>query len=929
MARRAQVDIDINVGSITGLPEGGGGGGGSTGGGGGGGGSAGGGGDNVIPGLGNIAGLANMFAFRRQLLSLGNLLPAGLSAPAIMGIVAAVGLLLGMFMMARSSIMLMWRAASLAREGFLALMRMGVAAAETLIAWYVRLAQTIVGTTVRAVQWLGEQTVYWAKRGAEALAGMVRTGVAAYAELQQSAAATATVIGQFGAAAMASRTEVERFAIEMSSRMRYMASEVADAMYQIYSYGYTTRQEVESLTEAALNLASATLYGIENTTMMMAAVMTAFKIPAQYAAQVSDILFNAVRYSAAEMSKLVEAMKYAGPAAAMFGMSLKDTVALLEGFYQVGLKGSMAGVYFRQTLISLSREIPNARKAFAAFGADLKEFSVIRTGSLIASLEKLDALRQRIGQKAFTQMIINAFGTRGAYGIMAAMAASVQQIKLFRSQLDEQGVAAKAAADQLNTLAGAWQLLKNNLQNLETLVIRGPVASWFMAFVGVLRQLIETARQSGAIGALQGVLINLVAGFGALLKYLGPTAIGAIRDILLSLGAAIWQMFQGAVKLLPSIIGFLQWLPRLFSYAFAQLVPMIVRFGQAFIPLLLQIAGVVLPMLVQALAGVGNFLAAFLEQNSGQIVLWFQWFAYGVLSVVAALPQLLPMLASIVNAFVYLAPLIINAAVTGIPALIAAAQQLLPWLIALAYRGVAVLLLFMEYFRTHLSSHMIPTVMKFLGAIMRVLDFIIAKWPQITKLLDTMAWTVYTVVTALDGVLTSVLSRLGKYLDYLDGHGKTVILNMIDLVRSLLALMGTQLAVQAMGALIGLEAAYAFLPKELKKDAAAMMDFLKEQIRTGIPDVVRDANRALRGLRTNAEQFLPPDKLGPQAMLAPPPGLAPAGYNPQGSNQIVVEQHYNIDPNEPPSKWVKTIIRDERKQEVRYVRMGGLAPEIG
>ena len=915
MARRAQLDIDINVGSITGLPAGGtGGGGGATAGG-----STGGGGENVIPGLGNVAGIAGMFALRRSLLSLGNLLPAGMSVPGIMGIVGAVALLYVGYKSVEGALKDLWAIAQRVQDALLAMAQAGVRGALWLMGLYVRLGQTIFSYTGKAVQWLGEQTVYWARRGAEALAGMVRTGVAAYAELQQSAANTATVLGQFGAAAMASRTEVERFAIEMSSRMRYMASEVADAMYQIYSYGYTTRQEVESLTEAALNLASATLYGIENTTMMMAAVMTAFKIPAQYAAQVSDILFNAVRYSAAEMSKLVEAMKYAGPAAAMFGMSLKDTVAVLEGFYQVGLKGSMAGVYFRQTLISLSREIPNARKAFAAFGADLKEFSVIRTGSLIASLEKLDALRQRIGQKAFTQMIINAFGTRGAYGIMAAMAASVQQIKLFRSQLDEQGVAAAAAADQLNTLAGAWQLLKNNLQNLETLVIKGPVAQWFMWFVGILRELIETARQSGAIGALQGVLINLVAGFGALLRYLGPTAIGAIRDILLSLGQAIWQMFQGAVKVLPSIIGFLQWLPRLFSYAFAEIVPMLVRFGQAFIPLLLRVAGVVLPFLVAALTGVGNFLTDFLSQNKDSIVRWFVTFTTGVLRVIECLPQLLPLLKDMVDAFADIALEIAQAAVNAIPVLIAAAQALLPWLIALAYRGVAVLLLFMEYFRTHLSSHMIPTVMRFLGTIMRVLNFIITQWPQITKVLETVAAVVNTIADVMDTGVTSVLQAVAGWIEYLGGHPKQVLIDIIDLLVQLLGLLEMKIKWEIFQAMAGMYfkwIGYALAGQldlwnkqmDLLEKAWKMAEQLSFQSGVKLLRIKQDLNN-----NTPA----PPD--GRQAMLTPPPGLEPVGYNPQGGTQTV-----QIDAR-TDKETIRVVLRGEIKNMVRYQNVGGPA----
>jgi hypothetical protein len=54
-------------------------------------------------------------------------------------------------------------------------------------------------------------------------------------------------------------------------------------------------------------------------------------------------------------------------------------------------------------------------------------------------------------------------------------------------------------------------------------------------------------------------------------------------------------------------------------------------------------------------------------------------------------------------------------------------------------------------------------------------------------------------------------------------------------------------------------------------------------------------------------------------MLAPPPGLEPVGYNPQGSNQMV-----QIDAR-TDKETIRVVLRGEIKELVRYQNVGGPA----
>jgi TP901 family phage tail tape measure protein len=725
--------------------------------------------------FGNIAGAFGALGLRRQLISFGYLGP--MLGKLIVPLMIVVGLVAAIALAVKTLIAVIKIALAIAKAYFAVLimqLKLCLDGVMALGGAFLSLMREALAASGRVMAWFGEQAVAAMEMAASAFRKMAEEGVRAFTELELSAAKVATVMGGIGDAALQARDIVMQFALEMSSRTQFAAKEVAAAMYEAYSAGFQGVRAVEALTEASLNLAAATQHETGPVMETLAAILNTFKLRAEDAAAVADILTVAIFRSAATMPKLIESMKFAGPVAAAMGINLKETVAILEGFYQAGLQGSMAGTYFRQSVVALTKETDNARKAFKGLGVDFRDLSITKTGSLMKSLEMLEALQRRVGKKAVMDALIQAFGSRGSFGIITLLNVGTAQLKKYQGQLNQTGLTAQAAADQLNTLSGAWKLLTNLWTNFETKLIKGTVANYLQWFVKILQDLIKYAESSGALAAMQNVLASIIYTLGWLVQQVGPTLIMVLRDIATQVPAVVYALGNGIAKVLPNLIGFLEWLPKLFQYAFANVIPMLVKFGAEFIPLFIKIAGIVLPLLIDVLTKVGGAITQFLTENKDDIGTWFKAFADTVVKVLEQLPKMVPLLTSLVDIFIQWAPRLLETAVNALPALLLAVQNLIPWLAYMATNVMPVLLNGIGGLVTLLSYAGTTVFPAFANNVVMFATWLMANWSllmtTVTNGLSLWSNLLMTAGVTLQGLLPTIKNLLG----YLNANWGTV-----------------------------------------------------------------------------------------------------------------------------------------------------------
>lgn len=720
---------------------------------------------------GNIAGAGGALGARRQLISFGYLgaelasITPQLAAITVVliGIIAAVAAFIAALKVAINIVKIFARV-------MLSQLKICLDAVLALGRGFFWLMREALLGTVRVVQWFGQKSVEALEWAANAFRRLAAEGTRAFTELQLEAAKVATVMGGIGEASNQARETVMQFALEMSSRTQFAAKEVAEAMYEAYSAGFVGQKAVEALTEASLYLAAATQSQTEPVMAMLAATLNTYKIAVEQSAAVSDVFTAAIFYSAATMPKLIESMKYAGPVSAAFGVNLKETVAILEGFYQAGLQGSMAGTYFRQAMVALTNQTRRAQNAFKALGVEFNDLSVVKSGSLMKSLEMLEDIQRRVGKKELTNAIVQAFGSRGSFGLITLLNVGTMQLKKYQGQLNATGLTAKAAADQLRTLSGAWKLLTNLWTNFETKLIKGTVATSFVWFIGVLQDLVKWAEASGALAAMQNVLAAVVYTLGGLAQQVGPTLVTVLRDIMVQIPAVVYELGAGLLAVLPDVLLFLRWLPGLFKDAFANVIPVLVRFAGTFIPLFLQIAKIVLPLLVDVLTKVGGALVQFLQDNQSNILTWFTTFADLVGQVLNVLPQVVPLVGQLLTLFVQWAPVLLQTAVNALPELLKVVKQLIPWLAYMASNIFPMLVAGIQAFVGFIGGPGLAIFRAFANNVVSFMQWLKENWPLVIWIVTNGLYAWAQLLSLAGSNMRDLLDVVTNLLGYLKAN---------------------------------------------------------------------------------------------------------------------------------------------------------------
>ncbi len=248
--------------------------------------------------------------------------------------------------------------------------------------------------------------------------------------------------------------KVELATRDLAKTTRFTATEAGDAMYSLASAGVQGADALSAALRPALLLAGATMSSTGMATEAVTAALANFQIEAKDAMHVADQFAGAIATSPATMERLSEAMKYAGPAAAGFGISLEKTVAEIAAFHQIGLRGEQAGTSFRMALIQLSEE---ANKSGSVIGAALKGWTA-GTEGITGAVRRLNAAG------VDTEVVIKELGARAGPGMAAMMKFGADAMDNLAGRITKAADVSKMYEIQLGTLSGRFAILKSAVE---------------------------------------------------------------------------------------------------------------------------------------------------------------------------------------------------------------------------------------------------------------------------------------------------------------------------------------------------------------------------------------------------------------------------------------------------------------------------------
>jgi TP901 family phage tail tape measure protein len=140
---------------------------------------------------------------------------------------------------------------------------------------------------------------------------------------------------------------------ELGRTTSYTASQVASSMLNLARAGFAPA-EIEAATPSMLALARATGTELAMAAEIAGNALRAFNLNASEMTRVADVLVAGANSSAQTLEDLGESMAYAAPIAHEYGMSIEQVTKAIGVLANMGIKGSMAGTSFRQTMLRMT-----------------------------------------------------------------------------------------------------------------------------------------------------------------------------------------------------------------------------------------------------------------------------------------------------------------------------------------------------------------------------------------------------------------------------------------------------------------------------------------------------------------------------------------------------------------------------------------------
>lgn len=262
-----------------------------------------------------------------------------------------------------------------------------------------------------------------------------------------------------GAIADASSAELSQMgetAKKLGADTSKSALEVANAMTELAAKGFNAQQVMKAM-PGIIAASEASGEDLALTSDTVATALNTWKLKASESSHVADVLAMAANKTAAGITDMQYAFKYAGAPAATLGMSLEELSAAVGLITNAGIDGSTAGTSLRQGLSMLVSPSNNAQKAmdkvgFSAIDANGKVKSM---AGIVTSLK--DAMKGMTNGEKITFMK-GVVGTESLSSFLALVDAGPAKLsKLQKALENSDGAADEASKKMKDGIGGALE----------------------------------------------------------------------------------------------------------------------------------------------------------------------------------------------------------------------------------------------------------------------------------------------------------------------------------------------------------------------------------------------------------------------------------------------------------------------------------------
>ena len=241
------------------------------------------------------------------------------------------------------------------------------------------------------------------------------------------------------------------------------AGTAAAAMAELAKGGLTVEQSMTAAS-GTLRLAAAAQIDGAQAAEIQANALNAFRLKADQADHVADLLANAANAASGEITDMAAALKQSATVANGFGISVDDSATTLALFAKNGVLGSDAGTSFKTMLSALASPTDAQAAALAELNLEVYDASGNFVG-MESVTRQLAAAHQTLTTEQYNAAASTAFGTDAIRAANILGAEGVAGWNSMAEAVTKAGGATELAAAQSQGLSGAMDRFNNAIDN--------------------------------------------------------------------------------------------------------------------------------------------------------------------------------------------------------------------------------------------------------------------------------------------------------------------------------------------------------------------------------------------------------------------------------------------------------------------------------
>lgn len=290
-----------------------------------------------------------------------------------------------------------------------------------------------------------------------ALAGAMAVKTAASFDKSMAQVKTATNLGGAG------MQQMEALALKWGAETIFSANDSAEAILELTKSGIDPAEVKAGALGATMNLAATEGLELGRTAEIVGAAMNTFGLKATEADRISDALAGGALASSASVGGLAQSLSQGGQSAAMYGLSVEESVGALAAFAQNGIQASDAGTSFKTFLMRLNPTTKKAKEEMARLNLDFfdSQGKMKGLGGVATELRQHMSGMSDEARGAAFNVLFGSDAIRAANIVYKEGPAGIER---YIRATEKKGSADKMAQAQMQGLNGAIENLKGSLE---------------------------------------------------------------------------------------------------------------------------------------------------------------------------------------------------------------------------------------------------------------------------------------------------------------------------------------------------------------------------------------------------------------------------------------------------------------------------------